>query len=515
LLAALLASHALLAWVLRQQAILDGGDDSAYLLLARGLRRFSYREVQYVTDAVAARFPPGYPALLSVSSLGGEHFGLIALAGILVSVSGLYALFDVVRRRWSADLALLVTAPVAANPALALNAGMVASESLFTALTLWTLWAAARVDDGEKRGAIACAAAIGAAMTRSAGVTLIAAVGLHWLIGRRFRLLTGFALASALTVGAWLGWTAFAPQREVRRSYVDDAVNVRVGNESFAAMLIRRATDNVAAYATHDIIGELGLPVTSRTKLDNVAWLGLIVSLGAVGMLALLSRWRAAALYLGTYGALLVIWAFNLARFLQPLLPFVVAAIVVGAWTLGNWLRPSGKWGMGAAAAIGLVFSAMAIRGDVARVERALDCERTFAACARPAGLDFLNAARESATLAPPGSRFVTPKAATFYYYSGHKGVYWDEVITQDSASFLPFLERNGVRYVLATPVYSDYRTVLRLTAAHCTEFDLLKAFSRYTLLLSRRDTTSDRNTRACRAIDRAARLAPRLSDEG
>jgi hypothetical protein len=109
----------------------------------------------------------------------------------------------------------------------------------------------------------------------------------------------------------------------------------------------------------------------------------------------------------------------------------------------------------------------------------------------------------------------VTPKAATFYYYSGHKGVYWDEVITQDSASFLPFLERNGVRYVLATPVYSDYRTVLRLTAAHCTEFDLLKAFSRYTLLLSRRDTTSDRNTRACRAIDRAARLAPRLSDEG
>ena len=36
------------------------GDDAAYLLLSRSLRALSYREVQFVGNPIAARFPPDF-----------------------------------------------------------------------------------------------------------------------------------------------------------------------------------------------------------------------------------------------------------------------------------------------------------------------------------------------------------------------------------------------------------------------------------------------------------------------
>ena len=223
LVASVIVAHALIAWQVRARGVFTAGDDAAYLLLGRALRAFSYREVQFIGEPVAARFPPGYPAVLAFLGAFGERLGVIAAVGIAFSASGLIALFDVIRRRWSAHLALLITAVVAVNPAIVANASAVASEGMFTAATLWALWAADRTDHGERRGLAAGASAIIAAMTRSAGVTVPVALGLHWLIRRRYRALTILALTSALTVGVWLAWTTFAPRREVRRSYIDDA----------------------------------------------------------------------------------------------------------------------------------------------------------------------------------------------------------------------------------------------------------------------------------------------------
>jgi hypothetical protein len=141
LLGALLVGHALLAYQARARGIFTFGDDASYLLLSQSLRAFSYREVQFIGAPIAAHFPPGYPALLALLGIAGEHLRLISLAGIALSVSGLYALFDDVRRRWSSEVGLLVTAVAATNPTMVANAGAVASESMFTALAFWTLCA--------------------------------------------------------------------------------------------------------------------------------------------------------------------------------------------------------------------------------------------------------------------------------------------------------------------------------------------------------------------------------------
>ena len=506
-LAALLIGHALLAYHLRARGIFTAGDDAAYMLLGRALRGFSYREFQFIGEPVGARFPPAYPALLAVLGIAGEHIRLMALAGIALSVSGLYALFDVVRRRWSADLGLLVTAVVAINPSMVVNAGAIATEGIFTTLTLWALWAADRSDHGERRSVSAGVFSLLAAMTRTAGVTVPLALGAHWLWRRNFRRAAVLALASALTVGAWLAWTTLAPKREFRRSYIDDAVNVRSGDGSMVGTLTARLKNNVSTYAGQTVLDELALPLTSRTRLDNVGWVALLGPLLLVGVLSAWRRWNVVVIWTAGYSALLVIWSFTLERFMQPMMPALIALILAGAWTLGSRLRnPSA--GRLPATILSACFAAFALVRTADLSARAAECDRTVVACATSESLDYVDGAKYIATHTPPDARLIIPKNATLYYYAPRQSVFWDEVVVQDSATFLPFLERNRVTHILMTPVYSDQLTLARLALAHCAAFDVVHAFSPETLLLVRRSTPSDGNTPTCRILARATVLA-------
>ena len=516
LLVALLVGHALLAYQVRARGIFTFGDDAAYLLLSRALRAFSYREVQFIGEPIAARFPPAYPALLAVLGVFGENIGLISLVGIAISVSGLYALFDVIRRRWSGELALLVIAVAAVNPTMVANAGAIASEGTFTALALWTLWAADRTDHGERRGVAAAAVAILAAMTRTAGVTLPLALGAHWLLRRRVRHVAVLALASAVTVGAWLGWTTFAPKREFRRSYIDDAVNVRSGDGSMLGTLAYRLSNNASTYVGQTLLTELSLPVAKGTKLDNVAWVALLGSLMLAGLVSAWRRWNVAVIWAAGYATLLVIWAFTLERFLQPLMPVLIAFVLVGAWTVVSRWRPRNPRAAALpAVAVSAVLAGSALLGSASLSERAAACDRSRTDCAPPESLDYVDASIYVASHSPPDARFIAPKNATLYYFAPRQSVFWDEVIVQDSSTFLGFLDRNRVTHVLTTPVFSDQVTLARLAFMHCAQFDLLRAVSPETMILVRRSAPSDGNTQACRALARAVKRAERRTDPG
>jgi hypothetical protein len=515
----LLAGHALLAYHTRARGIFTFGDDAAYILLSRALRAFSYREVQFIGEPIGARFPPGYPSLLAVAGMFGEHFRVMAAVGIAISVSALYALFDVIRRRWSGELALLVTAVVATNPAMVANAGAIASEGMFTALVLWSLWAADRTDHGERRRFFAGAAAILGAMTRTAGVTVPLAVGAHWLLRRRYRDVAVLALASAVTVGAWLAWTTFAPRREFRRSYIDDAVMVQAGHETSAlSTLAQRVARNTLTYVGQALPTELSLPLTSATRLDNIAWVALLVALALIGLVSAWRRWNAAVIWMVGYATLLVIWAYTIERFLQPLMPLVIAFALIGAWSVGTRWRPvQSRAAAVPALAMAALLAGFGLLGSTRLSAQAAACDLGRTDCASAESLDYVDASIYAATHTPRDARFVAPKNATLYYFAPRQSVFWDEVIVQDSASFLPFLERNRVTHLLLTPIYSDQLTLARLALAHCTRFDLLVALSPETLILARRAVPTDTNTPACRAAARAAVRAaarPGVDDE-
>src|SRR5262245_59531221 len=69
--------HLVLAWLRRAPSLTTMNDDAYYILLARALRAFEYRELFIVGSPIHAQYPPAYPAVLAlISALFGERYDL-------------------------------------------------------------------------------------------------------------------------------------------------------------------------------------------------------------------------------------------------------------------------------------------------------------------------------------------------------------------------------------------------------------------------------------------------------
>src|SRR6185436_3869563 len=209
----LLGLHAVLAWIGRMPGVLTGEDEAIYLLLARQLRHFTYKDVFLTGQPMHAMYPPGYPALLALwGFLVGQRFDELLLLSLACSVAALLLVFLMVRQLWSSTVALLVLAALAVNPFLVDRAGTLASEAPYMLLTMVALWCALR---GDRRNLIlAGAAAVAAALTRSIGLTAVAALAAHWLWGRRYAA-AGAGVAAALVGAGWVVWSFTAPDKLV------------------------------------------------------------------------------------------------------------------------------------------------------------------------------------------------------------------------------------------------------------------------------------------------------------
>jgi hypothetical protein len=243
-----------------------------------------------------------------------------------------------------------------------------------------------------------------------------------------------------------------------------------------------------------------------------VAWVAVLGGLFLVGCFAAWTRWNAAVIYLLGYCALLAIWPYLIDRFLVPAVPLALTFMVIGASTIGTRLGDRRDLTM---AVLGAVLALFALRADAGLVAVASDCDRTRTACATANSLDFVDASRMTTTLTPPKSRFITPKNATMYYLGGRQTVFWEEAVTQTASSFLPYLRRNGVTHILATPVYGDYEPILQLVQAHCSRFALVRSVSPHTLILAFRDSaaTASDGERACLFVRRALESAAVAGD--
>ena len=232
--------HLGLAWMMRDPGFGWGEDNSAFLLLSRELQHFQYRETQDILAPVHARFPPGFPAMLAVvGALVGDRIEPLIAFVALCSAASVLLLFDTVRRVLGEELAVLSTGLYAINSSALGDAGSLMSESPFKLFMLLALWAASRETEGTRFAVIAGGATILAALTRTAGVVFIPALGAYWLWKRRYTWVVGLALA-AVPVAAWLAFSFNAPDASDRRLYVadlkgshetvSDALLTRLGN---------------------------------------------------------------------------------------------------------------------------------------------------------------------------------------------------------------------------------------------------------------------------------------------
>jgi 4-amino-4-deoxy-L-arabinose transferase-like glycosyltransferase len=473
----LLAVHFVAAWSLRIPGITTGGDDAVYVQLARSLLDFDYRETFYVGSPPHVKYPPGYPALLAaLTVVGGERIDLFLGAGILLSVAALALLADAARRRFSPELGALFLVAVVLNPRLLSYAGMLMSEALFVFLMALSVWGAARAADSPQKKwlVLAGAAAIGAMLTRSAGVTIVAALSVTWLLQRRYRPAFGMIVAGGLGLAGWLAWTMFAPEPipgGAGEEYIADTFLVLRKKEHFIVVEIAlRAIGNASRYLTRDFPAQLPLPYVAGTVIDNVVALSVIALLSLAGLLVAVRRLGYLLAVVIAYAGLIFIWPWPVSRFFTVLIPPLLIIMLVGAAAIGERIGP--KWKLALPAAFALVVGATAASALPTELARAARCDRGAPLFAEGCILEwerpFLEMTRWVADSAPANAVFITSKEGTFGYHAKRRTVPAFRILRTDSTAVLSYARRLGATHLALSEIKGEGLRMAQLFRPHC-----------------------------------------------
>lgn len=499
--ALLLLLHAGLAWGARELALLTAQDDGRYMILAQALRDLSYRDLYLIGAPPHAVYPPGYPAFLTVwGAVAGSGFTTLVVPTILLSTAALAVAFVAIRRVWSPSGALLCLACLAVNPFLVTRAGSVRSEPLYMLLAMLALWALARRDPRGRTVLVAGAAAIAAALTRTIGVALVVAIGVDWLLRGHVRALVGLGVASLGTVGAWLLWTALAPNQYEGVHYFAD---VLPGDGAGPVeTLVARIAEQVPGYAV-EAVQTTALPTLSGTPFDNLVW-GGVVALGlAVGIVALYRRWRAAAIYLGLYAIVVVLWPYQHTRFLEPAIPLIVVTLLLGIGVAVARLRPA--WAPGAL----LALAAAMVGGGSLESGREVAIRQSCGAfsladppaCIQEDRASYLRALDHIARATPEDAVFFTAKPEALYLYTGRRSVLLESTLGYEPERFAERLAERGVDRVLLGSLHVNEPRVLHdLLAESCDAFAVEAYFEPRTYLLRPRADSGGGGSEAAEA---------------
>ncbi len=300
-------------WGTSDRLLSFGGDNATYLLIARDFAPYGASSPGALGYAHQNYYPPLYPLFLAIT---GTSHSLVAahVATITLLLASFLVLFAWCRRAGLDSLAsFAVTLAFAAVRGTYFTALEIESEPLYLLLTLVALFAARRASgrDGFAWPVVAALAVGAATLTRSAGLALLAAYGVHLLIRRpkRFPVL---ALLGAMPALLWMrhGGNSDYTRILIERYQAGGLAAIRDG---LVLQLTSLANDWLALFAV-----EPSAPVALVTT--GVAALGL------AGALMRLRRGELDALYLGAYLTLIVIWPFpgEMARFLVVALPIVM-----------------------------------------------------------------------------------------------------------------------------------------------------------------------------------------------
>jgi hypothetical protein len=467
----LLVLHALLCWFSRPAGVITGQDDVEYVSLSQSMRQGGYHEIWRIDAPLHSQYPPGYPALLAAWGLiFGDSYSSHSALSALLSTGALALAYLVVRRTLGDGFALASLAVLAVNPLLIRTGGTVGSEPPFMALSVAALACAHFAARHRRYVVLAVAAAVFAALTRSVGIVLIGTLSLHWLIERRWKPLVALVSVSLVTVGAWMLWTVLAPDQYVGASYVADLRAVGGQANTNMPPLLRRVLPRVQYYLTDAGPFALAQPTIPGTLIDNVVGVLVVWPSFLVGLYMMARRWRSAALYLGLTGALLLAWPWRTERFILPLLPLMVPAILVGAWGLTRWI--GSRTALITVGVIAIVLTASAATRSARIVADYVSCRggdfTSDLRCLTSDQVAYFQAVRYIDEHAPPDAVVLTAKSGALYHYTKRKSVSFLDVMAQGADGFLPYLRERNVEWILMSSMQAESRRMESFYRANC-----------------------------------------------
>jgi hypothetical protein len=488
LLTALAAVHIFLALASFAPQPHTGGDNAAYITLARSLlERGAYLELWDPAAPPHTKYPPVFPAVLALAMAAGlQPWVQLKFVVLGFSTAGVVFSFLWLRRLRQAGLALGVALILAVAPGVLQEGRWLLSDVPFWAFTMLALWAFDRLrPDDWRRFALAAAAVLLAYFTRSAGLPLVLAA-FGWLALRRHW--RQFAvLAVVIGVPAVMWWArgrAFATAGYVSEFWLRSPYEPALGTIG-AGDLLLRLVENAHKYVT------IHLPILLSggrgPLLTGVATLVFALALAGWIQRLRLARPRAAAaagrgstgdhasrgdrasrgdgrgvrtrpigvaeLLLPLYIGLIFVWpaVWSGERFLLPVLPLLLYYAGAGLGQAARWTRRRYDFAAGALAAVLLI--AVAAPGLVsASVVGRICTARYFAGerypCLHPASEDFFRLAEETGSALPADAVVLTRKPRLFHVLSGGLRSR-NYPLTADVDAFFATAEAAGARYVL------------------------------------------------------------------
>jgi hypothetical protein len=422
---------------------------------------------------------------------------------VVLSTAALLLLFLTLRRLFGPLIATTSVLILAVNPSLVRFAGSIMSETPYIFFVSLCLYLVAMTPSSTRHQLGSIAAAIAAALTRTAGITLIMALALHWLLEWRWKRIAALLGVAVITVGAWLFWTTRSPERLVSRSYVADA-QALAGGSRWITPLPQRIGDVFVGYVTRDIPHTLALPAIPGTPIDNVLGIVLVGAAALAGLWVFLRKWRPAALYTLCYGALLLVWVWATDRFVIPLLMILVPATLVGASTLVP------RFGSRAAAFVFVLAALLGTSGAVQSVALARSRSRCVPTddmpareCLRRDQVSYFDALRYIRASLPQDAVLLTSKPGTLYFYTGRRTVSYRGTLALDSVQFLPTLRAQGTTHILLGSLeVAEPGPMARLVSANCSALELVERFPPRTYLFRLAEPpTPEKGATACAAL--------------
>ncbi|MFY9611127.1 MAG: hypothetical protein WAU45_21270 [Blastocatellia bacterium] len=318
-------------------------DDGIYVSTARALATGEgYRIISLPYAPAQTKYPPFYPFLLAL--IWGANPGFPGNVNAMVSLSAIASLIFLgmtwrylVEEQYAPGWkALIIVALAAFNWRTVILANSLYTEMIFAALSIAALILAERMErkpESSLRG-LCLGLILGLGfLTRSAGVALLAAVTIHYILGRRFRLaLLPLGVAGAI-VASWIGWcyvnrtTVTGINVAYYTSYLGHLKEVLVDlqaqdHTSTSATLLNVLATNALMLIVFSIPA-----VCFGLDYKWILFLGFAFLLITGGFIRDASKgWRLLHVYVLCYLALHLFWLpyVSYDRFLIPILPFLL-----------------------------------------------------------------------------------------------------------------------------------------------------------------------------------------------
>ncbi len=249
----------------------------------------------------------------------------------------------------------------------------------------------------------------------------------------------------------------------------------------------------------------MAVPTIHGTIFDNIAWIVVLVPGLIAGVVMLFRRWRVAALYVALYMLFLTIWSWRQERFVLPLVPLLVPALLVG-WSMliSRYNKSAARLAVGALAALlvlgGLLRTApavAAVRG--CHVRSGMPPDR----CLTPDQVSYFQALRYVDENLPRDAVLLTAKSGALWEFTGRRSISYGGAMAQGAKGFVPYLRQQGAGWILlASLEMAEYTRLSREMEANCGALQLEARFPERTYLFRVMDGTGDTpDSPACAAV--------------